>query len=297
MTLVLGHRGACGYLPENTFESFSLAFEQGADAIEFDVVPTKDAQLLIRHDAELSLTTDIAARPDFESRMRTTDIAGEIATGWFSFDFEALELQQLRATERYEHRSESKLHDGKYAVSLLSDLLAEPAFFQKHLIIEIKHGDFFHELGLDPVSMLARELQIASFDPVANHQITVEAFDFETLRRAREEFQQLNLKAKFVFLVNRSGLPLDHLEMFLDTVKDNFDGLSISLDLLFEDNLLSGLRARSLTSFAYTLSLENLARSQHEQFQDYFREVIGTGVDGVFVDQPDLLAAIVRDLT
>ena len=35
---VFGHRGACGYLPENTMESFEHAFELGAAAIEFDVV-------------------------------------------------------------------------------------------------------------------------------------------------------------------------------------------------------------------------------------------------------------------
>ena len=37
---VFGHRGACGYLPENTMESFEHAFELGAAAIEFDVVMT-----------------------------------------------------------------------------------------------------------------------------------------------------------------------------------------------------------------------------------------------------------------
>lgn len=297
MTLVLGHRGACGYLPENTFESFSLAFQQGSDAVEFDVVPTKDAQLLIRHDAELSLTTDIASRPDFESRKRTTEVAGVSETGWFSFDYNAAELQALRAIERHQHRTESKLHDGRYAVSLLADLLAEPEFFEKHLIIEIKHGDFFYQLGLDPVSMLAKELQVASFDPLAAHQITVEAFDFATLKRAKEQFQQLGIQAQFVFLVDKSGLPLEHLEMFLDTVKENFDGLSVSIELLFQADLLNQLKARDLISFCYTLSKDHSAENQDERYQDYFKSVVQTGVDGIFVDEPDLLAAIVRDLT
>jgi len=57
--LVFGHRGACGYLPENTIESMELAFEQGADAVEFDVVFTKDGQAIIRHDLDLASTTDI----------------------------------------------------------------------------------------------------------------------------------------------------------------------------------------------------------------------------------------------
>ena len=56
---VFGHRGACGYLPENTMESFEHAFELGAAAIEFDVVMTQDGVPVIRHDRDLTHTTDI----------------------------------------------------------------------------------------------------------------------------------------------------------------------------------------------------------------------------------------------
>ena len=44
---VFGHRGASAYRPENTLEAFELAFAQGADAIECDLVPTKDGELII----------------------------------------------------------------------------------------------------------------------------------------------------------------------------------------------------------------------------------------------------------
>jgi len=67
VTEVFGHRGT-GYLPENTMESFQLAFDQGSDAIEFDLVPTSDSQLIIRHEPELSKTTNIAALDEFEKR-------------------------------------------------------------------------------------------------------------------------------------------------------------------------------------------------------------------------------------
>ena len=33
---VIGHRGACGLAPENTMQSFALALEQGADALDFE---------------------------------------------------------------------------------------------------------------------------------------------------------------------------------------------------------------------------------------------------------------------
>ena len=47
---VWAHRGASGYAPENTLESFALAAEQGADAIELDVQLSRDGELVIIHD-------------------------------------------------------------------------------------------------------------------------------------------------------------------------------------------------------------------------------------------------------
>ena len=48
--LVWAHRGASGYAPENTIESFGMAIEQGADGIELDVQLTKDDVLVVIHD-------------------------------------------------------------------------------------------------------------------------------------------------------------------------------------------------------------------------------------------------------
>lgn len=44
--LVIGHRGASGYLPEHTLPSYALAIELGADYIEPDLVMTKDGHLV-----------------------------------------------------------------------------------------------------------------------------------------------------------------------------------------------------------------------------------------------------------
>lgn len=56
--IVIGHRGAAAVLPENTMESFRLAFEQGAPMIEFDVHLSKDGIPIIIHDWKLERTTD-----------------------------------------------------------------------------------------------------------------------------------------------------------------------------------------------------------------------------------------------
>ncbi len=47
--LVIGHRGASAYAPENTIASFNLAFGMGADGIELDVELTKDGVPVVFH--------------------------------------------------------------------------------------------------------------------------------------------------------------------------------------------------------------------------------------------------------
>jgi len=55
---VIGHRGASGLCPENTMQSFALALEQGADALEFDVRVTSDGVPVVLHDPTLARTCD-----------------------------------------------------------------------------------------------------------------------------------------------------------------------------------------------------------------------------------------------
>lgn len=56
--LVWAHRGASGYAPENTMESFKKAIMLGADGIELDVQLTKDDQIVVIHDEMIDRTSD-----------------------------------------------------------------------------------------------------------------------------------------------------------------------------------------------------------------------------------------------
>jgi len=51
---IIGHRGAPNLRPEHTYESYLLAQQNGAEYIEFDVMPTKDDVLVCTHSFELS---------------------------------------------------------------------------------------------------------------------------------------------------------------------------------------------------------------------------------------------------
>lgn len=54
--LIIGHRGAAGLAPENSLESLRLAFDAGADILEFDVRLTKDNVPVIIHDKTTART-------------------------------------------------------------------------------------------------------------------------------------------------------------------------------------------------------------------------------------------------
>jgi glycerophosphoryl diester phosphodiesterase len=58
MILKIGHRGACGYEPENTLRSFEKALQLGVDMIELDVRICKSGDLVVIHDDKLERTTN-----------------------------------------------------------------------------------------------------------------------------------------------------------------------------------------------------------------------------------------------
>lgn len=59
LPLIIGHRGASRDAPENTLESFHLAWEQGADGIEADFRLTADGRIVCMHDDTTARTTGV----------------------------------------------------------------------------------------------------------------------------------------------------------------------------------------------------------------------------------------------
>ena len=52
--LKIGHRGACGYVPENTIESIEKAIALGVDGVEIDIFKCKSGELVLFHDQTLN---------------------------------------------------------------------------------------------------------------------------------------------------------------------------------------------------------------------------------------------------
>ncbi|EOC0592095.1 glycerophosphodiester phosphodiesterase, partial [Cronobacter turicensis] len=98
--LVIAHRGASGYLPEHTLPAKAMAYAQGADYLEQDLVLTKDDQLVVLHDHYLDRVTDVAER--FPDRARKDG-------RYYAIDFTLAEIKSLKFSEGFE------LENGKKA--------------------------------------------------------------------------------------------------------------------------------------------------------------------------------------
>ena len=284
MIKVFGHRGASGYRPENTLEAFKLAFDMGADAIECDLVPTKDGELIIRHDNYLSNTTDVASRPEFSHLQRVGTVGWqETRPDWFCEDFTLAELKQLRATERLpEERPGSAKFDGEFELATLDELLASDFVSGKHLILEVKHGAYFAAQGFPVSAILARKLRESNWRE-RGVSLTLESFDFKVLEQMQRVCGDVG---DYVFLVDTWGDP-----KFDETAKI-FDGISFNYVLVLDSYWVEQSKAHGLKVFIWTAKAEEAEAS----IEEYYSKFVLSGADGVFADQPDLLLEVVKGL-
>ncbi|MGE0315345.1 MAG: glycerophosphodiester phosphodiesterase [Lautropia sp.] len=150
--LVIGHRGAPGYLPEHTLEGYWLAIQMGADFIEPDLVATKDGELIARHEPNITATTDIATRPEFASYKRKRVVDGVEEEGWFATDLTLAQIRTLRAVQAFADRD--PFYNGKFGIPTLREIIALAKAESKRLRREIgiypetKHPTYHIDAGL-----------------------------------------------------------------------------------------------------------------------------------------------------
>lgn len=313
MPSVIGHRGAPGYRPEHTRSSYELAFALGADAVEPDLVVTRDGVLVVRHENEISGTTDVARHPEFADRRTTKRIDGASLTGWFTEDFTWAELATLRAVERLPKlRQHSATFDGTEPMLRLDELLelvddaADRLPRPLRLVAEIKHPSYFASIGL-PVD----ELIASALGPWGGRErLTVECFEQTVLGRVKAG----GVSADFVYLIESSGAAADLIardgsaatpysaqlsEAGLGRLAREVDGISPDKALLLADPALVA-RAHELGLLVYTWTLrpENrflaaphrggLGAADWGDWRTEYEAIIRSGVDGIFVDHADL---------
>lgn len=187
--LVLGHRGATGYLPEHTLASYQLAIERGADYIEPDLVSTRDGVLIARHEVNITGTTDVASRPEFASRRTTKVIDGLTEEGWFADDFTLAEIKRLRAVQRVGFRAQQ--YNGVYQVPTFSEVieLAKRARLERGRQIgvypETKHPTYHQERGLALEPKVVAVLRAQGWDR-RTAPVFIQSFEVANLKRLNQ---------------------------------------------------------------------------------------------------------------
>jgi glycerophosphoryl diester phosphodiesterase len=315
--LVIAHRGASGYRPEHTRSAYELAVAMGADAVEPDIVPTRDGVLVLRHENEISGTTDVASRPEFGDRKKTKTIDGKKLTGWFTEDFTWHELAQLRSRERLPKiRVSNTTFDGLDGILRLRDLFAilDAADRPVGMVAEFKHASYFASIGLPLDELFAAEAREAGW--LDNGRLTLEAFEESILHRLRAR----GVVGDLVYLLEASGSPADLVgtnartyasqltDAGLAELAERVDGISVDKRLLLRvdaagntvgiTTLVDRAHTAGLSVFCWTLRAENQFLGKNLRrggaagaFGDWLGEyqlIMASGVDGVFADHPDL---------
>ena len=190
--LVIGHRGASGYRPDHTLESYKLAIDMGADFIEPDLVATKDGVLVARHEPNITGTTDVATRPEFASRKTTKNVDGVNEEGWFVSDFTLAELKTLRAVQPLSDRDQS--YNGKFQIPTFEEVLdlakAEGTKAGRTVGVypETKPPTYHAKLGLPLEDRLLAVLAKYGYTTKAS-PVIVQSFEVSNLKYLRTKTQ------------------------------------------------------------------------------------------------------------
>lgn len=330
--MVIGHRGASGYRPENTLAAHELAVRLGADRVECDVVPTADGVLVVRHESEVTHSTDVASRPDLASLRRPPATADALGPGWFTEDLTLEQVRTLRAVEpRPSLRQATTVYDGVFGVPTLAELLVLVARLRTEtgrdvsLAVEIKNPAVFAPRGLDVAAMLLEDL---SAPAAAAVPVVVQCFDPRFLVRLHDWSAGAHLPlvqlvtrrpgaaplgngagapgwptadrmcsdAGLAVVAGYAGVLAVHKDMVLPVARDGSWGLPT--------DLVERARAAGLDLHVYSTRNENAYLppvlrvgsdpGAHGRALEEYVALERAGVDGVFSDHPDTAVEAAR---
>ncbi|MDF7680611.1 glycerophosphodiester phosphodiesterase [Enterobacteriaceae bacterium ESL0689] len=192
--IVIAHRGASGYLPEHTLPAKAMAYAQGADYLEQDLVMSKDDHLVVLHDHYLDRVTDVAQR--FPQRAR--------ADGrYYAIDFTLAEMKSLKFSEGFEPKAghNEQIFPGRFPMGKsdfrIHTFEEELEFIQglnhstgKNIGIypEIKAPWFHHQEGKDISTQVLQVLKKYGYT-TKQDKVYLQCFDADELKRIRNELE------------------------------------------------------------------------------------------------------------
>lgn len=205
--LVIAHRGASGYLPEQTLESYARAIELGADVIEMDLVSTKDGVLIARHDPNLAISTDVAKHARFASRKKTIQVDGETQTGWFSNDFTLAEIKTLGGISTDPERPQE--FNGKFKIPTFQEIIDFAKAKSKEtgrtiaIYPETKNPTYFRDLGMPMEDKVIAAINAAGWNS-KTAPIYVQSFEPGSLKYMKSK----GLNTRLIQLIDGDGIDM-----------------------------------------------------------------------------------------
>jgi len=295
--LIIAHRGGSGYLPEHTLAAKALAYGQGADYLEQDVVLSKDGVPVIFHDTHIDTTTD--APKKFPGRQR--------ADGrFYALDFTVAELKQLNVTERFNPKTGKAAFPRRFPVGVGSfsvvTLEEEIQFIQQlnrstarnvGIYPELKAPGWHRKEGHDLAGAVLPILRKYGYD-AKDSACFVQCFELAEIKRLRGE---LAWKGKLIMLMGGGESNPLTTDAGLAELAKIVDGIGPPIGSYVTGKSAAGrkvtdlaARARKvgLLSHPYTLRADELPKcvtTVDELLHVLFDEA---KVDGLFTDFPDL---------
>ena len=175
--LVIAHRGASGFAPENTLAAFKLALALGADGVEMDVQLSADGHPVVIHDASVNRTTNGAGAV---SRLTLDQLQSLDAGSWF--ERRLTKRPRLRTLAR---RISAEAGDAFQTLSrqpvptleAVLSLLAGAGL--QRIYVELKGSPATRQALLEAVLSLVRTFRV-------ERSVTLLSFDHAIVRSAKE---------------------------------------------------------------------------------------------------------------
>lgn len=208
--LVIGHRGACAFAPENTLPSFQLAIDQKADLVELDYYLSSDKVAFCIHDKTYDRTTDAnklwnEKKTEIAAK-NWSDVAALDAGSWFDAKFAGVKVPTLdQAIETIQNGSVTLIEHKQGDADSLVKLLKERDWTEK-LVVQSFNWDFVARCReLEPTLAIAAlgsdKLTAERIAPIVD-KVDVIAWNYKFVDKAAAAMVHKHGKKLFVYTVN-----------------------------------------------------------------------------------------------
>ena len=279
--IVIAHRGASGYLPEHTLESYTMGYALGADYIEPDLAMTKDGLFVCMHDNQLERTTDVKEK--FPDRKREDG-------HWYVADFVLSEIKELRNREYQPKRFPTtsaicQVPTFEEVIELVQGL-NQSTGRNVGIYPELKSPAWHRQEGLPMEEAFLKVLDHYGYRG-KDAKIFVQCFEAETLKKLRNE---LKSELPQIFLVGDAKEAAALLTPEgLDAIRAFAEGIGPAKALIEADpGIVKRAHERGLVVHPYTFRSDQFVPPKYGTMEKELTQFYFTyDVDGVFTDFPD----------